>query len=1094
MFFFLFIVASVGAFFSPGENAVRGLVGYFPFSEGTGTYTFNKATHFGTILGKNANGHFKATNESDKIFTFGHNGGFGLRSEMEQDENCMNDRFEIEEEITLMAWVKVSAFHSSSFYAINKEQAYRLNLVYHNRKVDFLLNLNGLWGYTRLYSNTKLNYGEWTHIAGTYDGKSMKVYINGVLDSIRYIEGTISNRYSRTFNLNWNVEGNVYASDEVKIFSRALNQTEIQVSMNQKEKEIEDIFKKNHLLNLLFYKVKTIDFLENKFFTFKYQIFNAFDQPFQNYLTFKFIGTKSNQTAHKETKLLHFKSYSDLELTFQFPKCEDEEIIFLAYHDSETEPLFSSKIKIFKPYPRNKEKELKLKLMEKIDFTVDLGEEKVWEQPNTHVIEGDLKYRECSSDRYSRFAVLLNQSNYDHSGYYMFRLYYPDDKKRMCEVTLHSSIRSLQIQQIQTGFSTGYEFELSNQTQYADYLYYHDLDLPIDIEDLQLIFFSWKEDFPCAFERLESYQIMNSRLPSFQFEHNNEGRREVGLFWEDIQTIFNGLGGTETYQFDEMIKKLVDYMDYCGMNSIYHPMVWYSGPTYHSLVDYFTSDFPNYWVDLLLYRFKERGFKFIPTLNVHTLHSLVAMMETNPEILVLTNEDKKPPFSSSRLTFHHSPPAFNSIHPIVQEKIKNIVTEITNRYSYMESFKGISFHLTQCSLLWNSDLKVSYDIWTVNQFQNDNQIPNFPTNISEMNGIERFNWIMENCREKWIDWKIKKNLDFFTEISKFLVNSRNDLKLILILHSPSPRNNYQDWISPNNKSIIEIARETGIDPNLLKTVPEIQVMKYLGHTDFRETIRRYNSAVDIADFLPIREMDFDENIKQFKSYDSTTSALLFSRYFEISGRETDKKGSDWLRPINWRASAVVPSHYNFLEAYINALSMYPNLNEIVVGGFTLGSVGHEKEIRHFSSVFSYLPINDKWERIMNNTIPSEIIARKTSEGFSEYIYFINTSPRNVSFSFYYSNHAFLELFGDSTIEKIEGKMVFVTISPFGIFGGIDTSRNFYANFFAISLSAMVGVILLFFIIIAFTFILMFAFAKKETKENEKETNLRNIIS
>jgi len=114
-----------------------------------------------------------------------------------------------------------------------------------------------------------------------------------------------------------------------------------------------------------------------------------------------------------------------------------------------------------------------------------------------------------------------------------------------------------------------------------------------------------------------------------------------------------------------------------------HPVVWYEGPIYNSLVEarggkggfYFPTDG---WVDILLKRFEERGMKFIGLFNVHQLPSLVRSMNTDMKRI----QAGEPTFNTVSgknevfpKTWHHRLPAFNALHPKVQERVLALADE-----------------------------------------------------------------------------------------------------------------------------------------------------------------------------------------------------------------------------------------------------------------------------------------------------------------------------------------------------------------------------------------------------------------------------------
>ncbi len=140
--------------------------------------------------------------------------------------------------ITLEAWVKLSSFAGSPSDGniINKEQnspdyGYMLR-VGGSGIVNFNLG-NGSWNELNTSANS-VQLGTWHHIAGTYDGTNMKIYIDGSLVATQPRSIVISNSTANLFIGDWpntgrNINGSI---DEVRIWNRALPIAEIQNNMN----------------------------------------------------------------------------------------------------------------------------------------------------------------------------------------------------------------------------------------------------------------------------------------------------------------------------------------------------------------------------------------------------------------------------------------------------------------------------------------------------------------------------------------------------------------------------------------------------------------------------------------------------------------------------------------------------------------------------------------------------------------------------------------------------------------------------------------------------------------------------------------------
>jgi len=81
----------------------------------------------------------------------------------------------------------------------------------------------------------QLMYGEWTHVAGTYDGTEMKIYINGVLtETLAYTIPVPVTTQNLTIGCDNRIDYPfVGIYDEIRIWDRALTETEILTNMHK---------------------------------------------------------------------------------------------------------------------------------------------------------------------------------------------------------------------------------------------------------------------------------------------------------------------------------------------------------------------------------------------------------------------------------------------------------------------------------------------------------------------------------------------------------------------------------------------------------------------------------------------------------------------------------------------------------------------------------------------------------------------------------------------------------------------------------------------------------------------------------------------
>jgi hypothetical protein len=138
--------------------------------------------------------------------------------------------------ITLEAWVKVTAFKTAFPYITsvigvedgNNAAMLRIgdaNIIAGN-KVQFILTLGATQ--QKVVSTTALTANTWYHLAGTYDGTTMRLYINGVQDATFAATGTIAG--TGVFYLGRNYEALRTLNgtlDEARVWTRARTAAEI---------------------------------------------------------------------------------------------------------------------------------------------------------------------------------------------------------------------------------------------------------------------------------------------------------------------------------------------------------------------------------------------------------------------------------------------------------------------------------------------------------------------------------------------------------------------------------------------------------------------------------------------------------------------------------------------------------------------------------------------------------------------------------------------------------------------------------------------------------------------------------------------------
>jgi len=210
----------------PSYVPSNGLVGWWPFS-GNANDLSNNANN-GTVNG--------ATLTTDRFGNANSAYNFNGSSNFIQIPNTtlLNPSL-----LTISIWIQANGYYNGlngSNYIISKgfdgTQGH-YGIAYETSTKQFFFEIGNVAAGGYVISKSIITQGNWFHVCGTYDGSSLKIYINGMLDSNitatgNYSLGTnteplfLGENYSSTYPY-W-VNGKI---DEIGIWNRALTQAEI---------------------------------------------------------------------------------------------------------------------------------------------------------------------------------------------------------------------------------------------------------------------------------------------------------------------------------------------------------------------------------------------------------------------------------------------------------------------------------------------------------------------------------------------------------------------------------------------------------------------------------------------------------------------------------------------------------------------------------------------------------------------------------------------------------------------------------------------------------------------------------------------------
>ena len=204
----------------------NGLVGWWKFDEGSGTTAMDSSGNDNT--GTLTNGPVWVDGQRGKALSFD-----GLDDYVRIEAS---DSLDVTSQVTVEAWVYPKAYvdhdgsnsHIASRTNTMGGHIYVLSVYPDSHKASYSVNPNP----DQHPSSDDLFLSTWTHLAVTYDGSYVRLYINGIFDSSYAQSGSIETT-TNWLAIGCNSYGATYAHfngtiDEVRIYNRALSQKEIQ--------------------------------------------------------------------------------------------------------------------------------------------------------------------------------------------------------------------------------------------------------------------------------------------------------------------------------------------------------------------------------------------------------------------------------------------------------------------------------------------------------------------------------------------------------------------------------------------------------------------------------------------------------------------------------------------------------------------------------------------------------------------------------------------------------------------------------------------------------------------------------------------------
>ncbi len=212
---------------TPAPTPTTGLVAAFGFEEASGRAINDASQHgnHGVIEGatRTSNGRYGGAllfDGIDDVVTIADSPSLDLATEM-----------------TIEAWVRPSTltgWRSVLMKEADADLAYALYANDNAPQPAAYVRLAGMTASDSSRSTTGLPIGAWTHLAATFDGATLRFYVNGALVEARAVSGSVQATTGALRLAGNSVWGEYFGGviDEVRVYSRALPAAEIARDMN----------------------------------------------------------------------------------------------------------------------------------------------------------------------------------------------------------------------------------------------------------------------------------------------------------------------------------------------------------------------------------------------------------------------------------------------------------------------------------------------------------------------------------------------------------------------------------------------------------------------------------------------------------------------------------------------------------------------------------------------------------------------------------------------------------------------------------------------------------------------------------------------
>ena len=370
----------------------------------------------------------------------------------------------------------------------------------------------------------------------------------------------------------------------------------------------------------------------------------------------------------------------------------------------------------------------------------------------------------------------------------------------------------------------------------------------------------------------------------------------------------------------------------------------------------------------------------------------------------------------------------NYFHPRVQQDILTIVEELVELYHGYPAWRGISFLLSRnfgpmapCGR--DDPLDYGYEDYTIDLFQKETGIK-IPVSAKDPERFgQRYDWLMANAKQKWIDWRCDQYTRLYRKIRDRIIKGRPDLKLYLFNFEPLNFTKQADDLSGHFDDpafMRQAIKAFGFDPNALSKEPGIVI-------SFGYPAPGTGTTVG-AKSRTWWNMLHSQLWNDLFANDGKGGSFIWASIPHV-GYTKIPEGKWLFERSAWRQGYFWPKFMT--DGFVNAMVrsnptwMPHTCMDVVESG------GRLHELRLFSRAYRSLP-NGKYDRLTGNGLDQNIWVERTRAKGAEYAYAANADWWEVDVTLTFAKGAKVhDLIADQPV-KLEGGRWSFHLDPFEV--------------------------------------------------------------